>query len=199
MIHRLLYDLHKYFTAYAVEAFVVGILTCLIYFSFCFLYYLKKERQLLHVKIYFKEMIPRYIAAFLWGAYLYITCGIALFSRSEKYIDKIDLRLMGGGLHTFTNKIYFMENIFMFIPFGFFLVLCVRRARKPWSVFLFGFLGSLCIEATQLICKIGRFEIVDLWTNTLGALIGGIIGMVFIWIHRFMKRNRKEKDGNGNL
>lgn len=196
MIHRLVFDLHKYFTAYATEAFLVGIFSALIYFSFCLLDYMKREKSFSHLRTYFGEMLPRYFTAFLWGAYLYITCGIALFSRSEKYIDKIDLRLIGGGLHTFANKLFFIENIFMFIPFGIFLVICVRKARNPLKVFAFGFLGSLCIEATQLVGKLGRFEIVDLWTNTLGALIGGGIGMIIIWIYRAM---RKDRNGNSNI
>ena len=190
MIHRLLFDLHKYFSDYAADAFFVGIFTFLIYFSFCLLEYMKREKSFSHVETYFREMTPRYFSAFLAGAYLYIVCGIALFSRSEKYIDKIDLHFWGGGIYTFLNKVFLIENIIMFIPFGIFLVICIRKLRKPWWVLLYGFLGSLCIETTQLIGKIGRFEVVDLWTNTLGALIGAGVGMIIIWIYRGI-RNRK--------
>ena len=63
-----------------------------------------------------------------------------------------------------------IANILLFIPFGF-------LAGKLWgwkAIPLAAFL-SFCIEAVQLVCKLGFFEFDDMIHNTAGAVIGYLV------------------------
>ena len=66
-------------------------------------------------------------------------------------------------------------NYILFIPLGFLLHLCFG---KKWGlkVVLIGFLLSVSIEIVQLVFRIGLFEFDDMIGNTVGCLIGTVIG-----------------------
>ena len=67
-------------------------------------------------------------------------------------------------------------NYILFIPLGFLLYLCFG---KKWGlkVVLIGFLLSVSIEIVQLVFRIGLFEFDDIIGNTIGCLIGAVVGM----------------------
>ncbi len=63
-------------------------------------------------------------------------------------------------------------NVVGFMPFGFFLPIVSRRGRKWYNALLLGFFLSLCIEITQLVFKVGSFDVDDLLLNTIGGILG---------------------------
>jgi glycopeptide antibiotics resistance protein len=63
-------------------------------------------------------------------------------------------------------------NVVGFMPFGFFLPIVSRRGRKWYNTFFLGFFLSLCIEVTQLVFKVGSFDVDDLLLNTIGGILG---------------------------
>jgi len=63
-------------------------------------------------------------------------------------------------------------NVAGFMPFGFILPIVSRRGRHWYNAFLLGFFLSLCIEATQLVFKVGSFDVDDLLLNTVGGILG---------------------------
>ncbi len=63
-------------------------------------------------------------------------------------------------------------NVVGFMPFGFILPIVSRRGRVWYNAFLLGFFLSLCIEATQLVFKVGSFDVDDLLLNTIGGILG---------------------------
>ena len=66
-------------------------------------------------------------------------------------------------------------NYILFIPLGVLLYLCF--GEKPGlRVVIAGFLLSALIELIQLTFKIGVFEFDDMIGNTIGCLIGAVIG-----------------------
>ena len=71
-----------------------------------------------------------------------------------------------------------INNIFLFIPFGFFFHLALKRKKTSTvigNVIIWGFLLSAFIEFCQSFL-IGRSPtIMDLFTNTAGALVGAVI------------------------
>ncbi|MCH3975706.1 VanZ family protein [Bifidobacterium tibiigranuli] len=75
-------------------------------------------------------------------------------------------------------------NVVLFVPLGFALA---RWARwKAWAVVAAGFLVSLVIELSQLTgfwhlypCAYRQFDVNDLMTNTLGAVLGLIVARLF--------------------
>lgn len=68
----------------------------------------------------------------------------------------------------------FFGNIIWFVPFGFLLKKLTRLTTA--KIIFFGFLLSLFIEVMQFIFGVGVSEIDDLLLNTLGALIGALVG-----------------------
>lgn len=63
-------------------------------------------------------------------------------------------------------------NILAFVPFGAILPVISRRFRGFFRVMLLGFFFSLLVECTQLVTRVGTFDVDDLMLNTLGAVIG---------------------------
>jgi hypothetical protein len=72
----------------------------------------------------------------------------------------------------------------MFLPFGIFFKLIFRRSNIFFA-FSAGLLCSFGIEYTQYYTDRGSFEVDDLMTNTIGALIGYLVVAVvyaMVWI-----------------
>ena len=63
-------------------------------------------------------------------------------------------------------------NILGFVPFGALLPLMVRDTRKAWKVGLLGLEISALVEFSQLIFRVGCFDVDDMILNTFGALAG---------------------------
>ena len=66
-------------------------------------------------------------------------------------------------------------NILLFIPFGFLVPTIWRRRWTWWKIMLIGLVASFCIEAVQLITRLGFADIDDLMNNTIGAGIGYLL------------------------
>ena len=66
-------------------------------------------------------------------------------------------------------------NYILFIPLGLLLYLCFGD-KWGLKVVLIGFMLSTLIEVTQLMFKIGLFEFDDIFGNTVGCLIGTLVG-----------------------
>lgn len=76
-----------------------------------------------------------------------------------------------------------IENLVLFIPFAF-LLLCVGRYKILlkvtiqeiiWKITKITFLFSLTIEMLQLFLRLGTWQLSDLFYNTFGGVIGGLI------------------------
>lgn len=86
-----------------------------------------------------------------------------------------------GMAAVFTN---IFGNIICFIPFGTMLPILSTKMRKLSLVTLVSFELSLVIEVTQLLFKVGSFDVDDLVLNTIGGFIGFIIFDQAITIYR---------------
>lgn len=64
----------------------------------------------------------------------------------------------------------------LLFPLGIAVPLWIKKADNVKKVALIGAAVSLFIEVTQLITTRGYFEIDDLFHNTLGAVMGALIG-----------------------
>ena len=63
-------------------------------------------------------------------------------------------------------------NVLAFVPFGAILPVISRRMRGFFRVMLLGFSFSFLVECTQLVTRVGTFDVDDLMLNTLGAVLG---------------------------
>ncbi|MDW2796872.1 VanZ family protein [Clostridium boliviensis] len=85
-------------------------------------------------------------------------------------------------------------NIAGFMPFGFFLPVISRRSRRFFNTMLLSLLFSLCIETTQLIFKVGSFDVDDMILNSLGGMLGYLLYKIIQHIRiRRMRRGKTKK------
>ncbi len=84
-------------------------------------------------------------------------------------------------------------NVVVFIPFGIFLPRLFPRCKNLFLTLLLSLEFSLAIEITQLLSRVGRFDVDDLFLNTVGGVLGYIL--FFLWTRVWNKgrtaRNRK--------
>ena len=81
------------------------------------------------------------------------------------------------------NKVLFQDvilNVLLFIPFGLLFPVLFRKTAAIVFTVPAGFLASLCIETVQYITRLGTADVDDLINNTLGALIGLILYLIFV-------------------
>lgn len=112
--------------------------------------------------------------------YITVMLAITFLSReSGSRSDVLDLRLFSTWGINARNNAFVIENVLLFLPYGF--LYCWNSARKKRILLctLLGAATSLGIETMQLVTGRGYFQIDDIVTNTLGALIGGLLfGMI---------------------
>ena len=84
-------------------------------------------------------------------------------------------------------------NIFAFSPFGFMIPIVINKKKAFFrAVFATSFF-SLVIETSQLIMKVGVFDVDDLLMNTVGGLIGYMIYRVVVAVYDLYNRKRAAK------
>ena len=79
-------------------------------------------------------------------------------------------------------------NILLYIPVGC-LVGMIAPKHKLLAAVLAGLFLSETIECSQLIWHKGMFDVDDLFNNTVGALLGGFIVVMALWIRQKRKGN----------
>ncbi|MBQ6559339.1 MAG: VanZ family protein [Erysipelotrichaceae bacterium] len=84
----------------------------------------------------------------------------------------------------FENIYQVYLNVCMFVPMGFLLPYVFDWYRKYGrrKVLVTSFLTSLAIENIQLVSRMGYYDIDDLFTNTLGGMIGYLLFIGFAYI-----------------
>lgn len=120
--------------------------------------------------------------------YVVLLLVITLFSRESGSGKGLDLKLFSTWGINKRNNAYVIENILLFIPYGFVCAWNYTCMRNFLVCTLTGFLTSLGIEFLQLVTGRGFFQIDDILTNALGSMIGCI---AFKWICR---KKPKEKN-----
>ncbi len=137
-----------------------------------------------------KTDIPKLMFMFYMALLLYVLIfaernvhglngyNILLFAEIKRYIryrEILGKRLVVQNL---------LGNIIGFLPFGFFLPQINRQVNKMWKITLLSGVCSLTVEVVQLLTGVGCFEIDDVFLNTLGGWIGGLLGVVFSKIRK---------------
>ena len=78
-------------------------------------------------------------------------------------------------------------NLLAFVPFG--LYLSLLEPRWPvWKRLLPGFFTSLAYEVLQYAFALGRSDVTDLLSNTLGVLVG--VGLYALLAKRLKEKTR---------
>ena len=86
----------------------------------------------------------------------------------------------------FTLQIWLnvLLNIALFAPLGFLLPLLTKPFRKWYTALGAGFGVSFLIELTQLLTARGMCDVDDLFTNTLGAMLGWCAAMFALALYQ---------------
>lgn len=84
-------------------------------------------------------------------------------------------------------------NVFAFSPFGFMIPIVIDKKRAFFRSVFATFFFSLLIETSQLIMKVGVFDVDDLLMNTIGGLIGYIAYRIILAVYELYGRKRAAK------
>lgn len=129
---------------------------------------------------------PRVVRSFGWftGMVYSIYLGYLLFAgyhRTRSTGGYYNLRpfhtigqymLHGEQFSHETIAVNLLGNIVAFVPFGCLLPALLSWCRKPARTAAVMFAALLCIETTQLVLKVGMFDVDDLILNEAGVLLG---------------------------
>ena len=124
-----------------------------------------------------REIFP--LIAF--GTYLAIMLVITFLSReSGSTPGEMDLKLFSTwGINT-RNNAFVIENVLLFIPYGFLGCLAYERLQNLFSCSLMGALTSMAVECLQLVTARGYFQIDDILTNIIGTVVGYLLFLLFV-------------------
>lgn len=123
---------------------------------------------------------------FIYGS---IMIAITYLSReSGSRTGVVDMELFSTWGINSRNNAFVIENILLFIPYGFLIGWSFDWTKNVVGCVFLGFATSLLIEYMQLVTGRGYFQIDDILTNTLGAFIGSAT-ISFLWLlKRIFKR-----------
>lgn len=114
--------------------------------------------------------------------YVCIMMSITYFSRESGSIEGgMDFELFSTWGINSRNNAFVLENVLLFIPYGFLLGWSFRWAKNVLNCVSVGFITSLWIEYMQFITARGYFQIDDILTNTMGMFIGSVL-CTFLWL-----------------
>lgn len=77
-----------------------------------------------------------------------------------------------------------LGNVLAFSPFGFLLPLLNSAYRKFYKIAILSILFSLVVELSQLILKVGVFDVDDIFLNSIGGIIGYLSFLIFHAIYK---------------
>lgn len=113
--------------------------------------------------------------------YAFIMLSITFLSREGGSSSKIDLELFSTFGINNRNNAYVLENVFLFVPYGFLCAWVLPNIKNIFRCTMLGLLTSMGIEFLQLITERGCFQIDDILTNTVGAAVGYILYRCVMW------------------
>ena len=126
--------------------------------------------------------VSRCIAMSLFITYLVIFLEIVFLSREPGTRTGVDLQLFETWGTDAQAHAYVLENILLFIPFGFLVPFVFSKCRNGIGTFCLGMLLSIGCEYIQFITQRGHCQLDDVVMNTLGTVLGymGYWGICFI-------------------
>ena len=105
----------------------------------------------------------------------------------EPGLNLIPFSMIAGYISTFSyayeSIFYMIGNILCFFPLGFYYKVFNRNAPLyKYKLILAPIVLSLLIEISQLIFRMGDFDVDDILMNSLGFYVGCVLTRVLIWL-----------------
>lgn len=144
---------------------------------------------LMNVRRKRKQKPPvKWVPVTVFCVYAAVMLAITFLSReSGSRSDVLDLKLFSTWGINDRNNAFVIENVLLFIPYSFLYCWNFPGRWKLFRCTLLGAVTSLGIETMQRLTGRGYFQLDDIVTNTLGALIGGLIYVVLSALGRFLQ------------
>ncbi len=123
----------------------------------------------------YKERIENYknkAGLILFIVYIVVVLYLTILSREAGSRDAVMLNVFQTVSSSPQSIAYVVENLMLFMPYGFLLPMLWKRFIKIKNILAAGFLSSLSIEVIQLITGTGFFQTDDLIMNTFGTFVG---------------------------
>ncbi len=131
----------------------------------------------------------RLLAPVCFFTYLALMVIITFLSREGGSSAGMDLQI-GSGLNiNARNDAYLVENVLLFMPYGFCYAWYRNRRGILVSALFTGFFTSFLIEIMQLVTGRGIFQMDDIITNTIGGVLGALMFQIPAWVVRKIMRN----------
>lgn len=130
--------------------------------------------------------VGHFLGSNLFIIYLWMLVMIVFFCREPGSRVGTDLRFMGTWGTTMQDHAWVIENIFLFLPFGFLFPVLLPKKKTAWTIPV-GFLCSVAIEYCQLRTGRGFCQLDDVVMNTLGAVIGFLCWKFASLVYRCLK------------
>lgn len=122
-----------------------------------------------------------FIPLIAFGLYLAILLVITFLSReSGSRTGVVDLELFSTWGINARNNAYVVENVLLFIPYGFLSSCAFVKLRNFFSCMFLGALTSMAVEYLQLVTARGYFQIDDILTNILGTAVGYLLFLLLV-------------------
>ena len=118
----------------------------------------------------------KWLPGVIFGIYFAVLVAITFLSReSGSRSGVMDLELFSTWGINDRNNAFVIENVLLFIPYGFLCGWNFDWAKNGLKCTLFGAVTSLGIECLQLVTGRGYFQIDDILTNILGTVLGWLV------------------------
>ena len=124
-----------------------------------------------------------------FSLYLMIILVITFFSREDGSRIGMDLELFSTWGTNARNHAFVVENVLLFIPYGFICPWAFPRLRGFFRNAFAAFVTSFGVETIQLITGRGYFQMDDILTNVLGGMIGYVLFQI---LYRMLRRFRRQ-------
>ena len=125
-------------------------------------------------RLFRKKPCPVFSSAVLF-TYIIAIMFITFLSREPGTRQGFDLDIGSTWAINDRNKAFVIENVLLFIPFGFLAAWRLPAMRNLFVSAIWGLLFSWGIECMQLLTGRGFFQIDDILTNGLGTVLGWIL------------------------
>ena len=126
----------------------------------------------------------------LFIVYILLTLSLTLLIREPLGKELIQTKWFLG-YKSSNIKLIHRDNLFnflLFVPIGIFFGQICNKYKIVYAV-LMGLFLSETIECSQLIWQLGTFDVDDLFFNTLGAFVGGVLTVIIALVKRLNKNS----------
>ena len=138
-------------------------------------------------KVFRSEKKVRAVPSAAFCVYLAVIILITLLSREGGGSKVIDLELFSTWGINRRNNALVVENVLLFIPYGFISCYAFQGMRRILSCTVFGTATSVGVECLQLVTGRGFFQLDDILTNTIGAMLGCMAYLLLSGIQRLVR------------